>query len=147
MAQGPLPVTVKHRIGKSKTTRNSYAELLAFRGHPALASRRSPASRRMPARPGSRALNPKQNAHDSARCVYDLVHDGLSAKRPELLLELNGGLLELPNCQAQLPHVDGVMVGRAAYDHPAALGSVDCGNCFGVADHQAAVGLGGCCAA
>ncbi|NQV11014.1 MAG: tRNA dihydrouridine(20/20a) synthase DusA [Cyanobacteria bacterium] len=130
MAQGPLPVTVKHRIGIDD--QDSYAELLAFVDTLASAgvARFSVHARKA----WLSGLDPKQN-RTIPPLRYDLVHR-LKRERPDFLFELNGGLLELADCQAQLPHVDGVMVGRAAYDHPLRWASVD-RDLFGVADHQA----------
>jgi tRNA-dihydrouridine synthase A len=45
----------------------------------------------------------------------------LKAERPDLLIVINGGLLSLEQVQAQLQHVDGVMLGRLAYQEPYAL--------------------------
>ena len=46
----------------------------------------------------------------------------LKQRRPQLLIELNGGLDTPEQCLNALDHCDGVMVGRAAYAHPLALG-------------------------
>jgi tRNA-dihydrouridine synthase A len=53
-----------------------------------------------------------------------VVHQ-LKRERPHLVLELNGGLDTLEVCQAQLAELDGVMVGRAVYQHPLRWASVD----------------------
>ena len=68
-------------------------------------------------------LDPKQN-RTIPPLRYELVHQ-LKADRPQLTIELNGGLLELSSCLEQLEAVDGVMVGRAAYDHPLRWATVD----------------------
>jgi len=119
MASGPLPVTVKHRIGIDD--RDSYPELLHFVDSLAAAgaARFSVHARKA----WLSGLDPKQN-RTVPPLRYDLVHR-LKRERPGLRFELNGGLLELATCQAQLEHVDGVMVGRAAYDHPLRWGLVD----------------------
>jgi tRNA-dihydrouridine synthase A len=77
-------------------------------------------------------LDPKQN-RTIPPLRYDLVHQ-LKQERPQLSIELNGGLLELADCQQQLQWVDGVMVGRAAYDHPLRWAPVD-RELFGDASH------------
>ena len=56
-------------------------------------------------------MDPKQN-RTVPPLRYDLVHP-LKRDRPELIVELNGGLENLSACQDQLHAVDGVM-GRAA---------------------------------
>lgn len=55
---------------------------------------------------------------------YSRVH---RVKRdfPELCVVLNGGLGSLDDSATQLAHVDGVMLGRAAYDRPLLLQEVD----------------------
>ncbi|MFZ9281029.1 MAG: tRNA-dihydrouridine synthase, partial [Vulcanococcus sp.] len=68
-------------------------------------------------------LDPKQN-RTIPPLRYELVHQ-LKRDRPELTIELNGGLVDLAGCEAQLQQVDGVMVGRAAYDHPLRWATVD----------------------
>ena len=55
---------------------------------------------------------------------HELVHQ-LKRDRPGLTIELNGGLQDLESCHQQLQLVDGVMVGRAAYDHPLRWAPVD----------------------
>jgi hypothetical protein len=129
MAQAsPLPVTVKHRIGIDD--RDSYAELLSFVDTVAAAGaqRFSVHARKA----WLEGLDPKQN-RTIPPLRYDLVHQ-LKQERPQLSIELNGGLLELAACQQQLQWVDGVMVGRAAYDHPLRWAPVD-RELFGDASH------------
>jgi len=61
-------------------------------------------------------LSPKQN-----RDVPPLHHDWvyrLKQEMPELEIVINGGIGSLELAQAQLQHVDGVMLGRAAYHTP-----------------------------
>jgi tRNA-dihydrouridine synthase A len=68
-------------------------------------------------------LSPKENREvpplDHAR-VYRL-----KAARPDLTIVLNGGIETLEACSAHLRHVDGVMLGRAAYQTPYILAEVD----------------------
>jgi tRNA-dihydrouridine synthase A len=68
-------------------------------------------------------LSPKQNREvpplDYAR-VYRL-----KAARPELTIVLNGGITDLDAASAHLQHIDGVMLGRAAYQTPYMLAEVD----------------------
>ena len=44
-----------------------------------------------------------------------------SAVSPELTIIINGGISDLAQCAAHLQHVDGVMLGRAAYQNPELL--------------------------
>ena len=61
-------------------------------------------------------LSPKQN-----REVPPLHHDWvyrLKQEMPKLEIIINGGITAVESVQAQLEHVDGVMLGRAAYHTP-----------------------------
>lgn len=68
-------------------------------------------------------LSPKQNREvpplDYAR-IYRL-----KASRPDLTIILNGGIADLDEAEQHLAHVDGVMLGRAAYQTPYLLAEVD----------------------
>ncbi len=70
-----------------------------------------------------KGLSPKENREipplDYAR-VYRL-----KAARPELEVIINGGIETLNAAEAHLAHVDGVMLGRAAYHDPYILADVD----------------------
>ena len=55
---------------------------------------------------------------------YDRVWR-LKARRPELEIVLNGGIESFAEALTHLPHVDGVMLGRAAYADPYLLAEVD----------------------
>jgi tRNA-dihydrouridine synthase A len=70
-----------------------------------------------------KGLSPKENREipplDYAR-VYRL-----KAERPDLTVVLNGGITTLEKCEQHLRHVDGVMLGRAAYHDPYLLAGVD----------------------
>jgi len=61
-------------------------------------------------------LSPKEN-REIPPLRYDWVHR-LKRERPDLVISINGGLRELEEVRAQLAHVDGVMIGRAAYHEP-----------------------------
>ena len=67
-------------------------------------------------------LSPKEN-RDVPPLDYPLVRR-LKRERPGLTIVLNGGL-DLETAAAELAHVDGVMLGRAAYHAPHGLGRVD----------------------
>ncbi|RTL93490.1 tRNA dihydrouridine(20/20a) synthase DusA [Ancylobacter aquaticus] len=68
-------------------------------------------------------LSPKEN-RDIPPLDYDRVHR-LKARLPDVPVSLNGGIATLEVAQAQLAHVDGVMLGRAAYQQPELLLRVD----------------------
>ncbi|MEP6967669.1 MAG: tRNA-dihydrouridine synthase, partial [Pseudomonadota bacterium] len=68
-------------------------------------------------------LSPKQN-REIPPLDHGLVHR-LKRERPGLTVVLNGGVASLGAALAHLDHVDGVMLGRAAYHEPAILGEAD----------------------
>jgi tRNA-dihydrouridine synthase A len=70
-----------------------------------------------------KGLSPKEN-RDVPPLNYPLVYR-LKAERPQLTIVINGGVGSLDEVEAHLAHVDGVMLGRAAYHTPAILGEVD----------------------
>jgi tRNA-dihydrouridine synthase A len=68
-------------------------------------------------------LSPKDN-RTVPPLDYDLVY-AVKRENPELTIILNGGVADLETAEACLRHVDGVMLGRAAYQSPALLAEVD----------------------
>jgi tRNA-dihydrouridine synthase A len=68
-------------------------------------------------------LSPKEN-RDVPPLDYDLV-TRVKRENPNLTIVLNGGINTLEACERHLAHVDGVMMGRAAYQTPALLCDVD----------------------
>ncbi len=70
-----------------------------------------------------KGLSPKEN-RDIPPLDYDLVYR-LKRERPHLTIVINGGIASLDQAVAHLAHVDGVMMGRAAYQEPGLLGAVD----------------------
>ena len=68
-------------------------------------------------------LSPKEN-REIPPLDYGLVRR-LKAERPALAVVVNGGVASLDEALAHLAHVDGVMLGRAAYHSPALLGEAD----------------------
>jgi len=68
-------------------------------------------------------LSPKQN-RDVPPLDYRLVYE-LKKANPDLTIILNGGIDSLDEAEDHLAHVDGVMLGRAAYQSPAILAEVD----------------------
>jgi tRNA-dihydrouridine synthase A len=61
-------------------------------------------------------LSPKEN-REIPPLRYDWVYR-LKQERPDLRIVLNGGLVEVAQCREALTHVDGVMIGRAAFQEP-----------------------------
>ncbi|KAA2242248.1 tRNA dihydrouridine(20/20a) synthase DusA [Salinarimonas soli] len=68
-------------------------------------------------------LSPKEN-RDIPPLDYDRVHR-LKRAHPGLPIAINGGIKTIADVREQLAHVDGVMVGRAAYHDPEILLGVD----------------------
>ncbi len=68
-------------------------------------------------------LSPKQN-REIPPLDYDRVYR-LKAAHPELTIVLNGGIEDLDAAARHLEHVDGVMLGRAAYQTPYILAEAD----------------------
>jgi tRNA-dihydrouridine synthase A len=70
-----------------------------------------------------KGLSPREN-REIPPLNYDRVYR-LKQRRPELEIIINGGIATLDDAEAHLAHVDGVMLGRAAYQTPWVLGEVD----------------------
>jgi tRNA-dihydrouridine synthase A len=68
-------------------------------------------------------LSPKEN-RDVPPLDYELVRT-LKRERAQLEIILNGGLRDLHHALSQAEGLDGVMLGRAAYQNPAVLLDVD----------------------
>ena len=68
-------------------------------------------------------LSPKEN-RDVPPLDYPLVYR-VKQERPGLTILVNGGIENLDQAEAHLRHVDGVMLGRAAYHNPMLLAEVD----------------------
>ena len=68
-------------------------------------------------------LSPKEN-RDIPPLDYDRVYR-LKAALPDVPVVINGGVKDIAEARAHLDHVDGVMLGRAAYQEPWRLLSVD----------------------
>jgi tRNA-dihydrouridine synthase A len=114
-----IPVTVKHRIGVDELDR--YEDMLAFVDQVAIAG---PDRFIVHARKAwLRGLSPKQN-----RTLPPLRHEDvwrLKGERPGLCVETNGGIRSADEIATHLEKVDGVMLGRAAWDDPMCLSEVD----------------------
>jgi tRNA-dihydrouridine synthase A len=114
-----IPVTVKHRIGIDDM--ESYQQLVAFI-EPVAAAGCSVFI--VHARKAwLRGLSPKQN-REIPPLNYPWVYQ-LKKDFPQLGIVINGGIQTLQECQTHLEHVDGVMIGREAYQNPWMLAEVD----------------------
>ncbi len=114
-----VPVTVKSRIGIDD--QDEEAALSAFVG---AVSRAGCDTFVVHARKAwLRGLSPKEN-REIPPLRHERVHR-LKQEFPHLTVVLNGGLTGLPDALPHLAHVDGVMFGRAAYQDPYLLATVD----------------------
>ena len=68
-------------------------------------------------------LSPKQNREIPPLC-YDRVYK-IKEQFPELQVIINGGITTLDEAELHLQYVDGVMIGREAYQNPYLLVDVD----------------------
>lgn len=110
------PVTVKHRIGINGhgIVRESYEDMAEFVEKCAEAgAERFIVHARIAVLEG---LDPKQN-REIPPLRYDDVYR-LKREFPDLVIEINGGLRTVEAVKEQYSLVDGVMVGRAAYEDP-----------------------------
>jgi tRNA-dihydrouridine synthase A len=114
-----LPVTVKHRIGVDR--RDDYGFVRDFVG--ALAAAGCEVFIVHARSAWLKGLSPKEN-REVPPLRYDVVHR-LKRDFPTSTFVLNGGLESLDAVAAELAHVDGVMLGRAAYHDPWLLADVD----------------------
>lgn len=115
-----IPVTVKTRIGIDD--RDSFDELLAFVDAVTAAGCRSFAVHARKA--WLKGLSPKAN-REVPPLRHDVVHR-LKRRRPGLEIVLNGGVTSLGAAEDHLAAgVDGVMLGRAAYNDPFVLAEAD----------------------
>lgn len=114
-----IPITVKTRIGIDDrdsyenlvdfvtTVSNSGCEVFIVHARKALLGR----------------LSPKKN-REIPPLRYDFVHR-LKSDFPYLQIILNGGIRSLTQANFELESVDGVMIGRQAYQNPYLLSQVD----------------------
>lgn len=114
-----VPVTVKSRIGID--ARDSYADLGDFIRQVATGGCQTFILHARKA--WLQGLSPKEN-REIPPLRYDIVHQ-VKRDFPHLTIILNGGLTSLAQCQQQWRLVDGVMIGRAAYDNPYLLAEID----------------------
>jgi len=114
-----IPVTVKCRIGVDDQDPDEALDRLADRVLEAGADAIWVHARKA----WLAGLSPKQN-RDVSPLDYDRVYR-LKARLPDVFVGINGGIRTLDEARAHLRSVDGIMFGRAAYQHPAMLAEVD----------------------
>jgi tRNA-dihydrouridine synthase A len=68
-------------------------------------------------------LSPKEN-REVPPLDYDLVH-AMKRENPDVFMGINGGISDLEQAANHLAHMDGVMLGRAAYHNTGMLAGVD----------------------
>ncbi len=114
-----IPVTVKCRIGidqqDPEPALENFAQAVERAGAEALIVHARKA--------WLKGLSPKEN-REVPPLDYDRVYR-LKRAHPQLTIVLNGGIGGIEQAQAHLAHVDGVMLGRAAYQEPWRLIAVD----------------------
>ncbi len=114
-----VPVTVKCRLGvddqEPQTALFTFAEKVIAAGTNALFVHARMA--------WLKGLSPKEN-REIPPLDYPLVH-ALKREYAHVPIVINGGIASLADARAQLAHVDGVMMGRAAYQNPELLIDVD----------------------
>jgi tRNA-dihydrouridine synthase A len=107
-----LPVTVKHRVGIDSIddygfVRSFVAQVSAAGCTTFIAHARNAVLK---------GLSPKEN-REIPPLKYGYVHR-LKQEFPHLTIVINGGITRMDEIEHQLAHVDGVMLGRAAYHDP-----------------------------
>src|SRR5205807_5046107 len=111
-AEVQIPVTVKHRIGIDKV--EEYGFMRDFVG---TVSQAGCSTFIVHARNAVlKGLSPKEN-REVPPLKYDYVYR-LKQDFPRLEIVINGGITSQQQIEEHLAHVDGVMLGRAAYQHP-----------------------------
>jgi tRNA-dihydrouridine synthase A len=113
------PVTVKHRIGIDAI--ETYAFVRDFVGTVAEAGCRTFIVHARNAI--LKGLSPKEN-REIPPLRYEVVYQ-LKREFPELTIVINGGILTIADALLHLESVDGVMLGREAYQNPYLLADID----------------------
>jgi len=114
-----IPVTVKTRIGIDD--RDSYEELTAFIDCVKQAGCNTFIIHARKA--WLNGLSPKEN-REVPPLQYDIVYQ-LKKDFPELEFAINGGFTTQDAIMEQYEHIDGVMIGRAAYQNPYLLAELE----------------------
>ena len=114
-----IPITVKCRIGVDEQNDDAdlhrFVEVLVAAGLEVLIVHARKA--------WLQGLSPKEN-REIPPLNYARVHQ-LKREFPHLDIVINGGITDASGARLQLQHVDGVMLGRAAYHDPYMLAKID----------------------
>lgn len=113
-----IPVTVKCRLGVDEADSQPLLEAFVARVAAAGCTRFYLHARKALLN----GISPAQNRHIPP-LQYERVH-ALKARFPELTIVLNGGIDSLEVASRLLPGIDGLMIGRQAYQQPLFLNSV-----------------------
>ena len=114
-----VPVTVKCRLGVDDD--HEYARFLSFIDTVAAAGCTMFVVHARNA--WLKGLSPKEN-REVPPLRYDWAY-ALKRERPDLTIVVNGGIADAEEATAHLDHVDGAMLGRAAYHDPWLLHRLD----------------------
>ncbi|KFF41254.1 MAG: tRNA-U16,U17-dihydrouridine synthase [Candidatus Atelocyanobacterium thalassa isolate SIO64986] len=114
-----IPITVKHRIGIDN--HDDYDSLKNF---VRIVSESGCEKFTVHARKAwLKGLSPKENRNIPPLRYQDVYR--LKEDFPHLIIEINGGIISLEQVSNHLQFVNSVMLGRAAYDNPYLLATVD----------------------
>lgn len=113
--ESDVPVSVKHRLGIDEQDERQvidFVDCLANESdcHIFIVHAR---------KAWLQGLSPKDN-REIPPLNYDLVYE-IKQRFPELTIVINGGITQIEEAQQHLQMVDGVMLGRAAYQQPMIL--------------------------
>jgi len=115
----PVPVTIKCRIGvDDQDPEMALRALIAACASADITTFVIHARKAM-----LEGLSPKDN-RSVPPLNYDLVYR-IKSENPQLTIVLNGGIQSLQEAETHLGQVDGVMIGRTAYQSPTILADVD----------------------
>ncbi|MDB6060453.1 MAG: tRNA dihydrouridine(20/20a) synthase DusA [Verrucomicrobiaceae bacterium] len=114
-----IRVTVKHRIGVDD--QDSYEAMAQFVD--TIASTGCDTFIVHARKAWLKGLSPKQN-REIPPLQYENVYQ-LKQEFPDLTIVINGGIESLDACHSHLDNVDGVMLGRSAYQTPYLLSTID----------------------
>ncbi|MCC2097767.1 MAG: tRNA dihydrouridine(20/20a) synthase DusA [Hyphomicrobiales bacterium] len=114
-----VPVTVKCRIGVDDQEPREALWAMASKVRAAGADELIVHARKA----WLQGLSPKEN-RDVPPLDYALVY-ALKREFPDFSMQINGGIGTLAECKIHLEHLEGVMLGRAAYQNPGLMLDVD----------------------
>ncbi|BAQ60289.1 tRNA dihydrouridine synthase A [Geminocystis sp. NIES-3708] len=114
-----IPVTVKHRIGidhqDSYEDMKNFVKIISDSGCQRFIIHARKA--------WLQGLSPKENRNIPPLRYEDVYQ--LKQDFPHLAIEINGGITTIEQTKHHLKFIDGVMIGRAAYDNPYLFATID----------------------